>query len=211
MGLDPGMDHMSAMKVIHEVQERGDAITHFSSVCGGLPAPEAADNPFGYKFSWSPRGVMSASGNSARYLEEGEIKEVEGKDLLASVRPSASLAGVLPALALEELPNRDSVPYAAHYGIDHTARTVYVETASSHSLPWSPRACSWSPPPPPSQRDSVVPSSSPLRTTTRVDASHLPLPSLSPSLQVPRYASLQRLLQPPERVPLVRPPRGVER
>ena len=74
MGLDPGMDHMSAMAVIHEVQRQGGEITAFSSVCGGLPAPEAADNPIGYKFSWSPRGVLTASTNTSRYLEQGEVR-----------------------------------------------------------------------------------------------------------------------------------------
>ena len=62
------------------------------------------------------------------YLENGKEMVVEGTDLLSSVRPSASLAGVLPALALEELPNRNSIPYGAHYGIDATAKTVYRGT-----------------------------------------------------------------------------------
>jgi alpha-aminoadipic semialdehyde synthase len=56
MGLDPGMDHMSAMKVIDEAKAKGSVVRSFSSICGGLPAPEAADNPLGYKFSWSPKG-----------------------------------------------------------------------------------------------------------------------------------------------------------
>jgi len=54
MGLDPGMDHMSAQKVIDEVHAEGGVVESFSSICGGLPAPEAADNPLAYKFSWSP-------------------------------------------------------------------------------------------------------------------------------------------------------------
>ncbi|MCK4263991.1 MAG: saccharopine dehydrogenase NADP-binding domain-containing protein, partial [Candidatus Aminicenantes bacterium] len=53
VGLDPGIDHMEAMRIIHEVEEKGGEITSFISYCGGLPAPEANTNPFGYKFSWS--------------------------------------------------------------------------------------------------------------------------------------------------------------
>ena len=74
MGLDPGMDHMSAMQLIDEAKAGGGLIRSFRSVCGGLPAPEAANNPLCYKFSWSPRGVLSAAMNSARYLENGEIQ-----------------------------------------------------------------------------------------------------------------------------------------
>ena len=107
MGLDPGMDHLSAMRVIHEVQDAGGKITSFSSVCGGLPAPEAANNPLAYKFSWSPRGVLTAAGNSARYLKDGEVVEVKGEDLLSTATP----INAIPSLALEQLPNRDSVPY----------------------------------------------------------------------------------------------------
>ena len=67
IGLDPGIDHMSAMKIIHEVQKAGGKVASFRSYCGGLPAPEANDNPLGYKFSWSPKGVVMAGRNDARY------------------------------------------------------------------------------------------------------------------------------------------------
>jgi alpha-aminoadipic semialdehyde synthase len=76
VGLDPGLDHMSAMKIIDDVRERGGSISSFVSVCGGLPSPEAADNPLKYKFSWSPRGVISASQNAAKYRWEDHIVEV---------------------------------------------------------------------------------------------------------------------------------------
>ncbi|NOR81863.1 MAG: saccharopine dehydrogenase, partial [Ardenticatenales bacterium] len=72
IGVDPGIDHMLAMEVIHRVQKDGGEITNFTSWCGGLPAPEANTNPFGYKFSWSPKGVLLASKNSGRYLKDGE-------------------------------------------------------------------------------------------------------------------------------------------
>lgn len=64
------------MKLIHDIQERDGVVTGFRSVCGGLPAPEAANNPLKYKFSWSPRGVISASQNAARYREGNTIFEV---------------------------------------------------------------------------------------------------------------------------------------
>ncbi|RPJ40702.1 MAG: saccharopine dehydrogenase, partial [Candidatus Latescibacterota bacterium] len=73
IGLDPGIDHMSAMRVFHDVKKRGGTIKSFMSYCGGLPAPEANTNPFGYKFSWSPRGVLLAGKNSAKYLKDGKV------------------------------------------------------------------------------------------------------------------------------------------
>jgi saccharopine dehydrogenase-like NADP-dependent oxidoreductase len=76
MGVDPGFDHMSAMRVIDGVRRRGGRIVSFRSYCGGLPAPEANDNPFGYKFSWAPRGVLLAGRNNALYLLDGRRTEV---------------------------------------------------------------------------------------------------------------------------------------
>ena len=73
IGLDPGIDHLSAMKIIDEVKHEGGKILSFSSVCGGLPAPEASDNPLGYKFSWSPRGVLAAGLNPSKYLYNGKV------------------------------------------------------------------------------------------------------------------------------------------
>jgi saccharopine dehydrogenase-like NADP-dependent oxidoreductase len=112
-GLDPGIDHLSAMKMIHGIQARGGAITGFSSLCGGLPAPEAANNPLGYKFSWSPRGVLTAARNAAQYLKNGEVVQVPGPQLLDSAEP----VHINPAFCLEVLPNRDSLPYAELYGL----------------------------------------------------------------------------------------------
>lgn len=64
------------MRLIDDIHERGGTVTSFKSVCGGLPAPEAANNPLKYKFSWSPRGVISASQNAARYRQDSVIVEV---------------------------------------------------------------------------------------------------------------------------------------
>ena len=58
IGADPGIDHMQAMRLIHRVRRRGGRVTGFRSLCGGVPAPDSNDNPWGYKLSWSPRGVL---------------------------------------------------------------------------------------------------------------------------------------------------------
>ncbi len=113
MGVDPGIDHMSAMKIIHAVEAEGGKVLHFHSYCGGLPAPEDNDNPFGYKFSWSPRGVVLASRNSARYLENGKIVEIPGKDLFLNFK----IEEVEGLGKFEVYPNRDSVPYKDLYGL----------------------------------------------------------------------------------------------
>ena len=84
LGVDPGIDHMTAMQVIDRVHADGGEVTTFQSYCGGLPAPEANDNPYGYKFSWSPRAVVVAGRNSARYRKDGEV--VWGRLHVAAVR-----------------------------------------------------------------------------------------------------------------------------
>jgi saccharopine dehydrogenase (NADP+, L-glutamate forming) len=113
IGVDPGIDHMSAMKIIHAVEAEGGTILHFHSYCGGLPAPEDNDNPFGYKFSWSPRGVVLASRNSARFLENGKIVEIPGKDLFLNFK----VEEVEGLGKFEVYPNRDSLPYKELYGL----------------------------------------------------------------------------------------------
>ena len=113
IGVDPGLDHMSAMQVIHRIRESGGELLHFSSYCGGLPAPDANNNPFGYKFSWSPRGVILAGKNSARFLKDGEIINIPGEELFAHHWP-VEIEGFG---TLEGYPNRDSLPYMETYGI----------------------------------------------------------------------------------------------
>lgn len=113
IGVDPGMDHMSAMKIIDDVHAGGGKIRHFYSFCGGLPAPDDNDNPFGYKFSWSPRGVVLASRNAARFLENGKEVNIEGKDLFLNYRVE-KVDGVGE---FEVYPNRDSIPYKEIYGL----------------------------------------------------------------------------------------------
>jgi saccharopine dehydrogenase (NADP+, L-glutamate forming) len=123
LGLDPGIDHMEAMRIIHEVHEDGGSVLGFMSYCGGLPAPEANTNPFGYKFSWSPRGVLQASKNSARFLKDGRVVTVPAEELFA--RPET--IGIAGLGDFEGYPNRDSVTYREAYGIPE-AQTVFRGT-----------------------------------------------------------------------------------
>ena len=113
IGVDPGIDHMSAMKIIHEVEAEGGKVLHFYSYCGGLPAPKDNDNPFGYKFSWSPRGVVLASRNSAKFYENGKTVEVESKNLFAN----PEVEDIEGLGKFEVYPNRDSTPYKGDYNL----------------------------------------------------------------------------------------------
>jgi saccharopine dehydrogenase (NADP+, L-glutamate forming) len=112
-GLDPGIDHMSAMRIIHDVAERGGKVTSFRSSTGALPAHEANTNPFGYKFSWSPRGVLLASRNAAKWLEGGVEVDVPGERLFENYY----ILDVPGAGSFENYPNRNSVPYKEIYGL----------------------------------------------------------------------------------------------
>ena len=116
IGVDPGIDHMSAMKIIHSVRGNGGEIMSFTSWCGGLPAPEDNDNPFGYKFSWSPRGVIVAGRSAARYLQDGREVIIPGEDLFDHY-------WMVPVEGLgdfEGYPNRNSLPYIETYQIPTT-------------------------------------------------------------------------------------------
>jgi saccharopine dehydrogenase (NADP+, L-glutamate forming) len=123
LGLDPGIDHMSAMKVIDTVKKDGGKITGFRSYCGGLPAPEANDNPFGYKFSWSPRGVVMAGRNEAHYLWDGVQKDIPGPELFDNHWPVEVPGG----MKFEGYPNRNSLPYTEQYGVEGT-KTMFRGT-----------------------------------------------------------------------------------
>lgn len=119
LGLDPGIDHMEAMRLIDEAHRAGGQVSSFISYCGGLPAPEARDNPFGYKFSWSPRGVLLAGRNEARYLLDGKEVVVPAEELFNHYRMID-----IPGLGVfEGYPNRNSVSYTETYGIPE-ARTM---------------------------------------------------------------------------------------
>ncbi|NOX38023.1 MAG: saccharopine dehydrogenase [Calditrichaeota bacterium] len=112
IGLDPGIDHMSAKKIIDQVHADGGKVVAFRSYCGGIPAPEANTNPLGYKFSWSPRGVLMAGRNGARFLENGKIVEIPGEDLFHH-HWNIQIDG----FELEVYTNRDSLTYIDLYQI----------------------------------------------------------------------------------------------
>jgi len=123
IGLDPGIDHMTAMRIIDHIHDQNGRVEEFYSLCGALPAPESNDNPFGYKFSWSPRGVILASRNSALYLKKGKKVYIEPVDLFKD-RFSYDFPGIGN---LEVYPNRDSISYMDIYGIPET-NTIYRGT-----------------------------------------------------------------------------------
>ncbi len=117
VGVDPGLDHMSAMQIIDKVKLDGGRIDSFFSYCGGLPALESNNNPLGYKFSWSPEGAMLAATNDGRYMEHGKIIEVPGEELFKHYwLKSVPGAGVFEAYV-----NRDALPYLNIYGIEDAA------------------------------------------------------------------------------------------
>ncbi|MCF7920742.1 MAG: saccharopine dehydrogenase NADP-binding domain-containing protein [Candidatus Cloacimonetes bacterium] len=133
IGVDPGIDHMSAMKIFDEVKDKGGKIVSFMSYCGGLPALKDNTNPMGYKFSWAPKGVLMAAGNNAQYLRDGKIVEVPGKDLFGHYW----LVDVPGAATFEAYPNRDSLSYIETYGLQGI-KTIYRGTFRniSHCDTW---------------------------------------------------------------------------
>ncbi len=113
IGLDPGLDHMSAVKIINEVKGKGGKIERFSSWCGGLPAPEAAGEPVRYKFSWSPEEAIEACTCPARFLEQGKEVNITGDELMKNY----SFKQVSGYGWFEEYPNSDATFYIDLYGI----------------------------------------------------------------------------------------------
>lgn len=130
IGLDPGIDHLYAVKTIDEVHRAGGKIISFLSYCGGLPAPEASDNPLGYKFSWSSRGVLLALRNAAKYYKDGKIVDVPGPELMATAKPYF----IYPGYSFVAYPNRDSTPYKERYHIPE-AQTIIRGTLRYQGFP----------------------------------------------------------------------------
>ena len=126
MGLDPGIDHMSAMKLIHSIKEKGGEITSFKSHCGGLIAPESDDNPWHYKISWNPRNVVMAGKAGALYKENG--KEIHlPYEKLFSLENSVEVPG---SGWFSYYPNRDSLSYLPLYEL--TGIETFVRTTLRH-------------------------------------------------------------------------------
>lgn len=113
-GLDPGIDHASAMKVIDEIKHKGGEVVSFKSYCGGLVAPESNDNPWGYKFSWNPRNVVLAGQGTAQYLEDGGLKFIPYNRLYTQT----DIIEVEGFGKFDAYANRDSISYIDVYGLD---------------------------------------------------------------------------------------------
>jgi len=115
MGLDPGIDHMSAMQVIHRIKGTGGELTSFKSYCGGLIAPESNDNPWEYKFTWNPRNVVLAGQGTAQYIENGNYKYIPYNRIFTQIETvSVDGHGKFDAYA-----NRDSLSYRKPYGLEN--------------------------------------------------------------------------------------------
>lgn len=114
-GLDPGIDHMSAVDIITKLKNKGAEIYSFKSYTGGLIAPENNDNPWGYKFTWNPRNVILAGQGTATYLEEGKKKYIPYNRLFSS----AESFDVRGAGQFDGYANRDSLSYRKPYGLEN--------------------------------------------------------------------------------------------
>lgn len=113
MGLDPGIDHMTASQIIHSIQRVAAVITSFKSYCGGLIAPESDNNPWHYKFSWNPRNIVVAGAAGARFLQNGRNVDVPYAKMFDSTR-KIKVAG---HGTFSYYPNRDSLSYLNVYDV----------------------------------------------------------------------------------------------
>jgi saccharopine dehydrogenase-like NADP-dependent oxidoreductase len=124
IGLDPGIDHMSAMKVLDEIRAKGGKVILFESFCGGLVAPESDSNLWNYKFTWNPRNVVLAGqGGVAKFIQEGTYKYIPYNKLFRRTE----FLEVEGFGRFEAYANRDSLKYRSVYGLDN-ALTVYRGT-----------------------------------------------------------------------------------
>ncbi|NNE54707.1 MAG: saccharopine dehydrogenase, partial [Flavobacteriales bacterium] len=134
-GLDPGIDHMSAMEVIDRITNQGGKLMRFESFTGGLVAPESDDNPWNYKFTWNPRNVVLAGqGGAARFIQEGLYKYVPYHKLFTRVKP-ISIEGYGD---FEGYANRDSLQYKDVYNLG-SIPTIYRGTLrrAGYSEAWN--------------------------------------------------------------------------
>ncbi|MBK6935709.1 MAG: saccharopine dehydrogenase NADP-binding domain-containing protein [Chitinophagaceae bacterium] len=126
MGLDPGIDHMSAMRIIDDIHERDGSIISFKSHCGGLIAPESDDNPWHYKISWNPKNIVLAGKAGAFYKENG----IEYKQHYEELFNPGRLVE-MPGLGFWGwYPNRDSLSYTSLYNLENTQ--TFIRTTLRH-------------------------------------------------------------------------------
>jgi saccharopine dehydrogenase (NADP+, L-glutamate forming) len=123
MGVDPGIDHMSAMAGLDALRDRGATITAFETFTGGLIAPEHDDNPWHYKFTWNPRNVVLAGQGGVKFKHNGRYKYIPYHKLFSRYEPLH-----IPGHGdFEGYPNRDSLKYRHHYGL-YEVDTIYRGT-----------------------------------------------------------------------------------
>ncbi len=126
MGLDPGIDHMSAMKIIDEIHSKGGTVSSFQSHCGGIVAPESDDNPWHYKISWNPRNIIMAGKAGAHFRENGIERRIDYEELFTTER----MVEIPEAGFLCWYPNRDSLSYTSLYGLENTP--TFIRTTLRH-------------------------------------------------------------------------------
>ena len=123
LGVDPGIDHMSAMRIIDHIHDKGGKVEEFYSITGAIVAPEVEKNPFNYKFTWAPKGVVMAGNNDGKFLWKGKEVYVPTEDLFKDpFKVDFPNVGELYVY-----PNRDSLPYIELYGIPET-KTIFRGT-----------------------------------------------------------------------------------
>ena len=129
MGLDPGIDHISALKIVDEIVAKGGKIHEFRSYCGGLVAPESNDNPWGYKFTWNPRNVVLAGQGTVKYLENDKFKYLPYHRLFTQTQAiNLGKFGLYEGYA-----NRDSLKYRSLYGLNDL-KTIFRGTLRSQGF-----------------------------------------------------------------------------
>lgn len=133
MGLDPGIDHMSAMQIIEEIKEKGGTIHSFKSHCGGLIAPESDNNPWHYKISWNPRNIVTAGKAGAVYKVNGANVEIPYEEIFVGCEQLQ-----IPDVgSLAYYPNRDSLSYIPLYQLEQA--DTFVRT----TLRYAPLCTGW--------------------------------------------------------------------
>ncbi|MEJ6748479.1 MAG: saccharopine dehydrogenase C-terminal domain-containing protein, partial [Flavobacteriales bacterium] len=134
IGLDPGIDHMSAMQIIDKIKADGGKLTSFKSFCGGLVHPDYDDNPWNYKFTWNPRNVVLAGQGTAQYIEGGEIKYIPYNKLFNRTENMS----VLDSGEFEAYANRDSLSYRKSYRIENISTLLRgTLRRSGYSKSWN--------------------------------------------------------------------------
>ncbi|KAA9034658.1 saccharopine dehydrogenase [Ginsengibacter hankyongi] len=127
MGLDPGIDHMSAMKIFDQIKKHGGKITSFKSHCGGLVSPESDDNPWHYKITWNPANIVMAGSSGAIYKMNGSTVTIPYHKIFDD-NEVVDVPGLFP---LAWYPNRDSLSYIDTYGLQHA--DTFIRTTLRHA------------------------------------------------------------------------------